>query len=165
MQILLHQIHQVVIKKFHRRYSLLEHTRICKWVQQEAMFSVASPSLTRELFTIGIYSGHLLLPSKLSLKCVSFLWCCRGECSWFCSASFLRAKEKEQMGIVFFLIWALMHLCNIIVFLRSNPFQRNFLPTVLQYIIQIMILFLATKGRRACKTLPSVNLSVTKQSH
>jgi len=28
------------------------------------MFSVASPSLTHELFTIGIYSGHLLHPSK-----------------------------------------------------------------------------------------------------
>jgi hypothetical protein len=56
------------------------------------------------------------------------------------------------MGIVFFLIWTLMHRCNIIVSLRSNPFQPNFLPTVLQYIIQIMILFLATKGRRPCKT-------------
>jgi hypothetical protein len=31
------------------------------------MFSVASPSLTHELFTIGIFSGHLPHPSKLTI--------------------------------------------------------------------------------------------------
>jgi hypothetical protein len=31
------------------------------------MFSVASPSPTHELFIIGIYSGHLLDPSKLTI--------------------------------------------------------------------------------------------------
>lgn len=79
--------------------------------------------------------------------------------AFFVLQAFWEQKKKNKsnwcglpMGIVFFLIWALMHLCNIIVSLKSNPFQCNFLPTVLQYIIQIMILFLATKGRRACKT-------------
>jgi hypothetical protein len=117
MQILLHQIHQVVIKKFHRRYSLLEHTRICKWVQQEAMFSVASPSLICELFTIGIYSGHLLHPSKFTiLKFVIFMVFKRWvQLFLFCKLFESKRKRTNQIGVgcqwVLFSFWY-GHLCT-----------------------------------------------------
>ncbi len=48
------------------------------------------------VFIIGI-CAHFLNSSKLTIvTCPWLLWCCRRQCSWFCSMTFLRERTKKE---------------------------------------------------------------------
>ncbi len=84
------------------------------------------------VFIIGKCANFLNFSKLTIVTCPWLLWCCKRQCSWFCSMTFLRERKKKRTnwigvgaeGILSFQMWDIIqplpHFCHF-----HNPFSYN----------------------------------------